>query len=292
MFGFDLISILAAATGGALGGGLGALLAHLLKAPQWRAALIAGFVAAGAVLGNILAKPDLDTPASAPVRADQFDAIYDREVLPEIKKIAALARIFREHPEVEARFRAKTKEIYDAGGRTALAEQSTSIGALVLGDAFASYMPRARAEDLILFAVTMADVLKAFYDSDPEACIFYQFGAAYGKALSPQRLREAIGEERQRKQIEIMNAVVINAADQPIPFDDAKASAAVAEVSARHTPLLTGNAPEVAQGKRPPADAAEAKVACSFALALFTDLATMDRETAELILRKMFSAKS
>jgi hypothetical protein len=289
MFGLDLISIIAAAIGGGIGGALGGLLATIVKAPNVRIALVAGLASVGAVLANPVIRPYVDASIGTSVRGNQFEATYENEVLPEIKKIPALERIFREHPDVEAKFRTKAKEIYEAGGAKALVEQSSAIGALVLGDAFVGYMPRARKEDLIFFAVTMGEVFSTMNEKDPEACIFYQFGATYGKALTPDRIKASIGPDLQKKQIDVMNAVVTNAADKPIPFDDTKATLAVADLSTRHAPELTSASAEVAQGKRPPTDVAEAKIACGFAAALFHDLATMDPDTADLILRKMFS---
>jgi hypothetical protein len=290
MFGLDLVSIIAAAIGGGVGGALGGLLSVVFNRPGVRAGLVAGLAVAGAAIGSPLIKPFLETSVGTSVRGAQFDATYEAEFLPAIARIPAFARVLREHPEVGAKLRAKAREAYEKGGAAGLVEDASAIGALVLGDAFISYMPRARGEDLILFAKTMGEIFGAMNAKDPEACILYQFGTNYGRPLSTSRLLAAIGTDGQQKQVDVMNAIVVNAADAPIAFDTAKAELAIAALGTRHAPLLTGKSAEVAQGARPPTDAAEAKAACSFGEAMFNDLATMDKATAELALRKMFAS--
>ncbi len=63
----------------------------------------------------------------------------------------------------------------------------------------------------------------------------------------------------------------------------------VADLAERHARLLTGNAAEVAAGTRLHKDKAEAQAACSFATAMFKDLATMDPTIAERIMRQLYA---
>jgi hypothetical protein len=289
MFGLDIVAIIAGAIGGGVGGLVGSLLGFPFKSPQVRRVLAVAFVTAGIGISQPIIKPLVDGQIGTSIRANQFDTTYENEVLPAVKKVPALERIFRDHPETAANFRAKARQSYEKGGAQQLLNDAPSIGAEVLAAAFISYMPRARTQDLILFAATMGDVLSAFNDKDPEACVLYQFGATYGRPLGHDRLLAAIGEDRQKKQLDVMNVLVVNAGDKPVTFDETKATLAVASLAQRHADLLTGKSNEVAQGKRPPADTAEAKAACGFAAALFNDIATTDAATAELILRKMFS---
>ncbi len=209
--------------------------------------------------------------------------------MPEFKKIPALEKIFRDDPKVAERFKEKARAAYEAGGASGLTEAANGIGAEVLGEALGRYLPRARTQDLIQFAKVMADILGALHDKDPEACILHQFGAALGRPLSTSRLNTVIGKEGQDKQLAVLNDLVLNATDTAPAFDKAKADTAVTALAQRHAPLLTGSSAEVAGGKRLPANVDEAKVACSFAVALFKDLSTMDGATAELTLRSMFA---
>ena len=289
MFGFDLISIIAAAIGGGGGALLGGLLASLTKAKGARVALVAGFAAVGGSLINPLVKPQIEAYLGPQLRGEQFDATYNSEFLPELKKIPAFARIFRDHPEVEKRLREKARDAYSSGGPKGLAEAATAIGASVIGESLAWYLPRARGQDLIFFAQAEAEILAAFDAKDPEACILYQFGPTYGRPLGTTRLMAAIGEDLNHKQLDVVNAIVVNAADQPIAFDKAKAGALLTQVGQRYAALLTGKSSEVAQGARPPADTQEAKAACDFAAAVFKDIAAMDAASAELALRKTFT---
>lgn len=220
---------------------------------------------------------------------EAFDTVFKFKFLPEVKKIPALDRIFRDHPEVEAQFRTQARAAYEAGGPKELLEQAGTIGAAVLANAFASYMPRARAEDLMLFSLAMAGILGTMNETDPEACILYQHGPALGQPLGTSRMLAAVGRERQRKLLDAMNAIVVNAADKPVPFDDAKATVVFTALAVKAAPLLTGNSSEVAEGKRLPKDTAEAKAACSFGATLFKEASELDPPTAELALRKMFA---
>ena len=104
-----------------------------------------------------------------------------------------------------------------------------------------------------------------------------------------ERINTVVGKEGQDKQLAVLNDLVLNATVTAPAFDKAKADAAVTALAQRHAPLLTGSSAEVAGGKRLPANVDEAKVACSFAVALFKDLSTMDGPTAELTLRSMFA---
>src|SRR6185436_16141574 len=125
-------------------------------------------------------------------------------------------RVFRDYPDVEAQFRARARAAYEKGGSKELVEQAGAIGATVLATAFASYMPRARGEDLILFATAMGGILGTMNETDPEACILYQHGPALGRVLETSRMLAAVGRDRQRKLLDAMNAVVVNAADKPV----------------------------------------------------------------------------
>jgi hypothetical protein len=63
----------------------------------------------------------------------------------------------------------------------------------------------------------------------------------------------------------------------------------VSQLAQRHAPLLTGSSSEVATGARIYKDVAEARTACTFAAAMFRDLATMDKATSELIMRHLYA---
>src|SRR4051794_11058017 len=110
MFGLDLISIIAAGIAGGIGGALGGLLGLLTTSRQARLLLVVVPAVAGSQILKPLIVPVVEQFAGTSVRGGQFEATYENEVLPEIKKIPALERIFREHPDVEAKFRAKAKE--------------------------------------------------------------------------------------------------------------------------------------------------------------------------------------
>src|SRR5260221_643500 len=120
MFGLDLVSIIAAAIGGGAGAALGAFLTSIFKAPRLRVALVAGLTAAGAALSHTVITPVIEQFAGPTLRAGQFDTTYQAEVAPALKKIPALERIFREHPDMEAQFREKARQAYEAGGANGL----------------------------------------------------------------------------------------------------------------------------------------------------------------------------
>lgn len=251
-----------------------------------RTALIALSAAASIAFADVAVRP---AALAAPAETEQFDTVFKFQFLPEIKKIPSLERIFRDHPEIEAQFRAAARAAYERGGSKGLLEDAGTIGATVLGNAFASYMPRARGEDLMLFTISMAGILGTMNETDPEACILYQHGPNFGRPLESSRLIAAIGRERQRKLLDSMNAVVVNAADKPVAFDDAKATEVFTVIAVKAAKLLTGNSSEVAEGKRLPVDVAEAKAACSFGAALFKEASELEPAKAELALRKMFA---
>src|SRR3569832_844043 len=153
---FDLgslsLSVIAGAIGGGLGGLFGALVGQFFRTPKTRSTVAMVFVAAGIANSNPVIVPLLDSQFGAPVRGGEFDSVYEAQVLPALKDFPALQRIFREHPDVEVRFREKAREAYTKGGAKELAEESPAIGATVLASAFGGYLPRARGEDLIAFA--------------------------------------------------------------------------------------------------------------------------------------------
>jgi hypothetical protein len=286
----DWVSIISAGIAGGAGGALGAVLGSLFQSNSIRTGLIVVLALVGGNLGKPLAEPYVETYFGAALRSSQFDSLYQSQIKTEFKKVPALERIFKDDPAVEQRFKEKARAAYEKGGAKELLEASSGIGAEVIGEALGRYLPRARAQDLILFAKTMTEVLDVMNAKDPEACILHQFGASYGKPLPTSRLNAVVGKEGQDKQLAALNALVTNAGPTIVAFDKAKADAAIAALAQRHGPLLTGNSAEVAGGKRPPANAEEAKVACSFALALFKDVSTMDPAAAELVLRGMFAA--
>lgn len=291
MFGIDLVALVTAAIAGAIGGLIGALIAR--QVPEARANLRIAIIVAGVVVLPVLARPFLapqvEQVAGSWLRTSQFDTLYDTEVLAELKKMPAYERIFREHPEIEKKFRAAARKAYQAGGAKALLQRAPAIGAEVLSDSLMLYLPRARGEDLILFARTMAQIVSAMNERDPELCIIYQFGTQFGQPLDNARLEAVIGRDSQTTMLDAMNKVVSNAASQPVPFDRTRAEGDVADLAERHAPLLTGNAAEVAAGTRLHKDKAEAQAACSFAAAMFKDLSTMDPAIAERIMRQLYA---
>lgn len=286
----DWVSIISAGIAGGLGGALGAIVGSFFSNKSVRTAAIVALAVAGGNLGKQFVQPQVEKLLGPSLRADEFDTVYAQQIVPEFKKVPALERIFRDDPAVEQRFKEKARAAYEAGGAHGLNEAASGIGAEVLSGAMVRYLPRSRTQDLIQFAKVMADVLGSLNAKDPEACILHQFGATYGRALPTSRLNAAIGKEGQDKQLAVLNDLVLNATDTAPAFDKAKADAAITALAQRHAPLLTGSSAEVAGGKRPPKDVDEAKAACSFAVALFKDLSTMDTPTAELVLRSMFSA--
>jgi hypothetical protein len=285
----DWVSIISAGIAGGAGGALGAILGSLFQNNSIRTALVVALAVICGNLGKPLVEPHVETYLGASLRGGQFDSLYESQIKAEITKIPALERIFKDDPTVEQRFKDKARAAYEKGGAKELLESASGIGAEIIGEALGRYLPRARAQDLILFAKTMTEVLDVMNAKDPEACILHQFGASYGKPLPTSRLDAVIGKEGQEKQLAALNALVTNAGPTIVAFDKPKADAAIPALAQRHAPLLTGNSAEVAGGKRPPANVEEAKVACSFALALFKDVSTMDPATAELVLRAMFA---
>lgn len=292
MFGMDLVSIVTAGLAGAAGGAIGALLASFLpeSAKGLRTAIIVAFMVALPTLAKPALTPYVEQYAGAWLRSGQFDALYESELKAGLRKIPALERVFRDYPDTEKRFREAARKAYEEGGASELLEQAPAIGASTLSDAIILYIPRARGEDLVQFAVTMSDLLARFNERDPEACILYQFGTKLGVPLDNSRLQAAIGEDGEKRLTDTMNALVANALDKPVPHDPTKGEAAVTDLARRHAPLLVGGAAEVASGARIYKDKAEAQAACGFASAMFRDLATMDKAEAELILRHLYAS--
>lgn len=289
MFGLDLVSIIAAAIGGAVGGGLGALIGSFFTNQNVRIGVVVALALIGARLATPLVQPQVEAALGTTVRGSQFEATYQSEVSPELKKIPALERMFRDYPETEKAFREKARLSFEKGGANQLVEDAPAIGAATLGDGFLKYLPRARGQDLILFGRVTGDVLGLMNEKDPEACIQYQFGASYGRPLGNTRLLEMIGKEGQQKQIDAMNVIVVNAGPAPVPYDKARAEVEVNGLVGGLAPILTGNSIDVASGKRPPANAAEAKAACTFGATLYKNIVAKDAATAELILRHLLS---
>ena len=291
MFGIDLVALVTAATAGVIGGLIGALIARQL--PAARKNLRVAIIVAGVVIPPVIARPFLapwvEQVAGSWLRTSQFDVLYDTEVLAGLRKMPAYERIFREHPDIEKKFRAAARKAYQAGGAKGLVERAPAIGADVLSDSLMLYLPRARREDLILFARSMAQIVSAMNERDPELCIIYQYGAQFGQPLDNSRLEAVIGRDSQKNMLEAMNRVVSNASSEPISFDRTRAEEEIADLAERHAILLTGDAAEVAAGARLHKDKAEARAACSFAAAMFKDLATMDPTIAERIMRQLYA---
>src|SRR5690242_19926402 len=76
---------------------------RILKISTMRAVVVGSL----AVFGSSHA-PVVST-AYAETQSESFDTIFKFKFLPELQKIPSLARIFRDHPEVEAEFRAKAR---------------------------------------------------------------------------------------------------------------------------------------------------------------------------------------
>lgn len=290
MFGLDWISIVAAAIGGGIGGALGAALASISKNGIIRTMLIVAPIVLGGRLGPLLIQPELEKALGPQVRAAQFDTVYNSEIRPGIIKQAALARIFKEDPAIEAAFKAELRQAYQSGGAEGAMEAAAGIGARVLGNVFVQYMPRARTEDIIGYTKTMSSILQDLRDKDPEACVLMLYGAQHGQAIPTSRLRAAAGEQGLKSMLDVNNQIVANAGDEAIPFDAARGEALTAELAQRHSNLLTGEAADVASGTRMHKDRDEAKAACAFSAALFTDIVALPPEDAEAVLRYMFQA--
>lgn len=289
MFGLDLVSIISAAIGGALGGALGAGIGSFFKAQNIKIGIVVALALIGGRALMPLIEPQVEAALGTTVRGNQFEATYDNEVVPELKKIPALNRMFKDDPAVEKAFRDKARVSYEKGGAKQLLEDAPGIGAATLGEGFMKYLPRARGEDLIAFGRVTGDVLSTMNDKDPQACIQYQFGAGFGQPLGNAKLLELIGTEGQQRQLDTMNALVVNAGPTAVPYDQAKAQEAVNGLVGGLAPILTGNSIDVASGKRPPRDAAEAKAACTFGATLYKNIVAKDAATAELILRHLLA---
>lgn len=292
MFGMDMVALVTAAIAGALGGLVGALIAGRMadQKTMIRTAIIVACISGFSIIGRPLLEPYVERIAGPWMRTSQFDVLYGSEMEASLKKIPAFERIFREHPDVEKRFREAARKAFEQGGAPNLRAKASSIGSDVLGDALLLYLPRARAEDLVLFAVTMSDILSAMNERDPELCIIYQFGSELGQPLDNARLQAVIGDTGQDRLLAVMNKIVVNAGNSPVPHDRTRGAREVANIAERHAPLLTGSSAEVAAGERLHKDVAEAKAACSFATAMFKDLATMDPKSAELIMRQLYAS--
>src|SRR5689334_21698296 len=79
------------------------------------------------VTAAMVVSADLARAADAPNGQQSFDTVYQFQLLPVIKKTPSLERIFRDHPDVEANFRARARAAYEKGGVPELLEQSPAI---------------------------------------------------------------------------------------------------------------------------------------------------------------------
>jgi len=290
VFGLDWISIIAAAVGGGVGGALGAALASFSRSGVIRAMLIVAPIVLGARLGPLFIQPELEKTIGPQVRTAQFDAIYTSEIRPGIVKHAALERIFKEDPTIEAAFKAELRKAYQEGGAKGAMEAAAGIGARVLGNVFIRYMPRARTEDILAYTKTMGSILNNLTEKDPEACVMMLYGAQHGQAIPTSRLRAAVGEHGMKAMLDINNQIVANAVDEPIAFDAARGETLTSEMAQRHASVLEGEAADVASGSRMHKTREEAHAACAFSAALFADIVALPPEDAEATLRYMFQA--
>jgi len=290
VFGLDWISIIAAAVGGGIGGALGAALASFSRSGVIRAMLIVAPIVLGARLGPLFIQPELEKTIGPQVRTAQFDAIYTSEIRPGIVKHAALERIFKEDPTIEAAFKAELRKAYQEGGAKGAMEAAAGIGARVLGNVFIRYMPRARTEDILAYTKTMGSILNDLTEKDPEACVMMLYGAQHGQAIPTSRLRAAVGEHGMKAMLDINNQIVANAVDEPIAFDAARGETLTSELAQRHASVLEGEAADVASGSRMHKTREEAHAACAFSAALFADIVALPPEDAEATLRYMFQA--
>jgi hypothetical protein len=288
MLGMNLIALIAAILGGAVGGAVGGILAEVMGAKKLRVALIVGCGIAGGLLLKPVATPFLEASFGPAVRAAQFDAVIAAELAQMGKSQPGLARVLKDNPKIEAQFRLRLRAAFEAGGKEGMLQETASLGATVLGDAFLKYLPRARGEDLRQFASTMANVLSRFNEKDPKACILYLYGAQLGQTIEYRKVLAILGDEGERKISAMLDLIVLNSADEPIAFDSAKGQAALEAAAAKHEKLLNGDELKVATGEQLPANDDEARAACNFSIAVYEEIGAMDTPTAELALRYIF----
>lgn len=278
-----IIVVIAAVVGGLAGGAVAAV----LPKHDWRFAAIPAGVVIGLLLGFLFAGSGVDTTTPAQ-RAETFDDVYASEIKGELGKAAFFERVFKDKPEIEARFKAELKAAYTTGGKAKMKEALTSASAKIGAEVAPAYFPRARDESLVSFASIMSETLSKMNQTDPEACILYQHGAKYGQPLAPERLEALVGDSLLARQSDMIDRLIATAADTPVPFDRQMGQAKFVAIATRHAEKLSGGAQVVATGQRAPTNTEEAREACGFAIGMFADLVALPPAEGAAAIRSIY----
>jgi hypothetical protein len=169
-------------------------------------------------------------------------------------------------------------------------EAAVAIGTRVLGDVMIKYVPFARDEDLIEFAKTFADILKALQARDPEICVLFLHGPAHGRPLTTSQLTQYLGEEPFNRLSQVSLTLIANASQNAVPFDRVRGQQLMAKIGEQRGPLMTGQSSEVVAGARLSQSADEARAACAFFVAIYEDIAALPSNDSAVVLRHIFTS--
>jgi len=235
----DWASIATAATYGAIGGGVGALLGSLLAAPfrNTGIAKIATTVLTvfGAIVGYNVAEPLLKPyigqylPVSS--SASAFDSEFE-SMMEELGRDPLVAAILEREPSLREELKRELLGVAAKAATPATARQmgfSASYNLIVAR--FNYYLARATNKDLITFMTTTTEVLDGLAIREPRFCYDYLYNPGAMAGLAKDAIKSKIGSDLYDRQQNESGRLVLNAYDQIPEYDVAAAQVRVQEAA-------------------------------------------------------------
>lgn len=276
----DFGEIGTAALYGAIGGGVGALIATVLAAPFAKSrhgkAIATFLTVAGVAVGINVAEPVLSpylgkyVGDSETARAGKAEAEIDT-ALAELRADPLVAAIFEREPSLEATLRSDLQEIArEAKSAGEGRRQAFGVGYQAVSTRLTRYVARGQGEDIVAFFDLNIEVLGHLAASDPEFCHAYLYRPTTLAGMGVGEVSARIGAERYARQQTAAARVVKGAFDAVPDYDAATAQLVVNQGGKLLFDLLGEEKIGLVTEGRKPETAEEARAACEASVAMLS----------------------
>jgi len=295
-------NVLSAFIYGSVGGGAGATIGYFLsrslKSSEKIKSAAPFLVAVFAVIGTMSAKPLL-SPMAAKIAGGKTGStakpieVSDAQIahiMAGLRSDPVVAALLDHEPEFEQEAREKLIKAYAEGGLSALSKSSSELGAGAASKYMPKYYLRAREADLLSATTLMAENIELLSEKAPEICYAWQF-VSYGHVRFDYfRLIGALGEERYQLQQKAIAAVVENAFEFEVPYDEAAGFDAVRSAGAAMLSGLDPDKYDLINGRLAPTSSEDMTSACKAIGVMFRVMLESDDPSAAI--RHVFTMAS
>ena len=257
----DWASLIIAGLSGGIAGAVGGLLGGLFGG-RAQSTIITVFVVAGIVVLPRFITPYIEPYIGPLVRdATGQTAVLDEE-LDKLMAEPLFEAISEGDPEKEEEIKQRLRDAYRTGGEKALLAEVQKIAEEFSDTTVFAKMPYARDEDIVAFFQASVNILRRLEFDNADMCYQWSYGAQFGDPVDPMAFNRTIGERLNKDLIDAIVAVVKNASDTLVTYDQFGAQMSIQQTANAVLGRLEQGPLEVITGLRPAQSTDEKRIVC------------------------------